>query len=158
MVMSAGCFGNIIKFERNAYMVRLATGKDAPQLEALNNAFNGKGVDHAFIENSLLHNKQEIVVVDEEDGMLAGFVCVQLKKSFCYDEYMPEITEVYVSPDYRRKGIAGKMILFAEKFVSGRYHAHEWGLFTGQDNEAAQALYRRLGYKEDGECHFSREI
>ena len=25
-----------------------------------------------------------------------GLVCVQLKKSFCYDDYMPEITEVYV--------------------------------------------------------------
>ena len=35
-------------------------------------------------------NRREIVIVaDGNGGRLAGFVCVQLKKSFCYDEYMP---------------------------------------------------------------------
>ena len=76
-------------------MVRLAAGEDAPQLEILNNEFNGVGVSHKYIKQSLLSNEREIVVVDEEDGIIAGFVCVQLKKSFCYEEYMPEITEVY---------------------------------------------------------------
>ena len=84
-------------------MVRVATEKDAGQLEALNNEFNGEGettLDH--IRSSLADNRQEIVVVDEANGELTGFVCVQLKRSFCYDDYMPEITEVYVKPQYRR--------------------------------------------------------
>ncbi|MCI8613718.1 GNAT family N-acetyltransferase [Parablautia intestinalis] len=102
-------------------MVRLAAGEDAPQLEILNNEFNGVGVSHKYIKQSLLSNEREIVVVDEEDGIIAGFVCVQLKKSFCYEEYMPEITEVYVSQAYRRKGIASKMIMFAEKFITDHY-------------------------------------
>ena len=51
------------------------------------------------IRASLLTNRRGIVIVaDGNGGRLAGFVCVQLKKSFCYDEYMPEITEVYVRP------------------------------------------------------------
>ena len=76
-------------------MVRIATVQDAEQLEFLNNEFNGEGettLDN--IRSSLANNKQEVIVVDEQNGELTGFVCVQLKKSFCYDDYMPEITEV----------------------------------------------------------------
>lgn len=71
-------------------MVRIATEKDAEQLEILNNEFNGEGeTTLGNIRASLAGNKQEIVVVDEMNGELTGFVCVQLRKSFCYDEYMP---------------------------------------------------------------------
>ena len=98
-------------------MVRIATEKDAEQLEILNNEFNGEG--ETTLENirlSLADNKQEVIVVDEQNGELTGFVCVQLKKSFCYDDYMPEITEVYVKPQHRRCGIARVMLLFAEEY------------------------------------------
>lgn len=77
-------------------MVRIATVNDAEQLNILNDEFNGESetsIDN--IRNSLMNNKQEVVIVADEDDMLVGFVCVQLKKSFCYDEYMPEITEVW---------------------------------------------------------------
>ena len=83
-------------------MVRIATVNDAEQLNILNNEFNGESetsIDN--IRNSLINNEQEVVA--DEDSMLVGFVCVQLKKSFCYDEYMTEITEVYVKPTYRKK-------------------------------------------------------
>ena len=55
----------------------------------------------------------EVVIVSQENDFLAGFACVQLKKSFCYDEYMPELTEVYVRPEYRKQGIASAMIAYA---------------------------------------------
>lgn len=41
---------------------------------------------------------------------------MQLKKSFCYDDYRPEIAEVYVRPEYRKQRIASRMILFAEEY------------------------------------------
>ncbi|SHI10938.1 Acetyltransferase (GNAT) domain-containing protein [Butyrivibrio fibrisolvens DSM 3071] len=55
----------------------------------------------------------EVVIVSQENDFLAGFACVQLKKLFCYDEYMPELTEVYVRPEYRKQGIASAMIAYA---------------------------------------------
>ena len=64
-------------------MIRIATVQDAEQLEILNNEFNGEGettLDN--IRSSLANNKQEVIVVDEQNGELTGFVCVQLKKSF----------------------------------------------------------------------------
>lgn len=51
-------------------------------MELLNNEFNGQGnTSIDCIRASLLHNKQEVVVVVQEKEALAGFVCVQLKKS-----------------------------------------------------------------------------
>ena len=55
------------------------------QLEALNNEFNGEGETNLeSIKASLESNLQELVIVSEEEGTLAGFACLQLKKSFCY--------------------------------------------------------------------------
>lgn len=140
-------------------MVRLATLNDAEQLNRLNDEFNGKGetsLEH--IKDSLINNHQEIIVVDDENGTLAGFVCVQLKKSFCYDEYMPEITEVYVNQKYRRKGIAKGMISFAESHCRKNYALHKFELLTGTENFTAQAVYAQLGYVNDGEIHLSKRV
>ena len=140
-------------------MIRIATVNDAEQLNILNIEFNGEG--EASIDNireSLKSNKQEVVIVAEEDDMLVGFVCVQLKKSFCYDNYMPEITEVYVKLAYRKRGIAGEMISFAENYCSKNYPVHKYELLTGKENFAAQSVYGRLGYTDDKELHFSKRV
>ena len=140
-------------------MIRIANINDAEQLNLLNNEFNGEGetgTDH--IRDSISNNRQEVVVVAEEDNMLVGFVCVQLKKSFCYDDCCPEITEVYVKPAYRKKGIASGMITFAETYCAGHYPLHKYELLTSHGNLAAQSLYRKLGYTEDHERHFSRRV
>ena len=64
-------------------MIRIATINDAEQLFALNEAFNDPGeTTLSHIQESLADNPQELVVVDEQEGALTGFVCVQLKKSF----------------------------------------------------------------------------
>ena len=140
-------------------MVRIATVKDAEQLSILNDEFNGEGetsIDN--IRNSLMNNCQEVVIVADEDDLLVGFVCIQLKKSFCYDDYMPEITEVYVKPTYRKKGIASEMIAFAESYCSKNYSLHKYELLTGKENLVAQALYNKLGYIDDNELHLSKRI
>ena len=140
-------------------MVRIATVVDAEQLSVLNEEFNGEG--ETTIENikdSLKDNKQEVVIVDEESGVLTGFVCVQLKRSFCYDDYMPEITEVYVNPKFRKKGIASKMIGFAEEYCAKNYPLHKYELLTGAENTVAQSVYSKLGYTDDKELHLSKRI
>ena len=140
-------------------MVRIATVQDAEQLEALNNEFNGEGkttLDN--IRSSLANNKQEVIVVHEQNGELTGFVCVQMKKSFCYDDYMPEITEVYVKPQHRRKGIARAMITYAEERCKKHYTLHKFELLTGAENEVARIAYAKLGYCEDAESHLAKRL
>ena len=121
-------------------MIRLASVGDAGELERLNAEFNGKGkTTEESIRASLLTNRREIVIVaDGNGGRLAGFVCVQLKKSFCYDEYMPEITEVYVRPEYRGRGVAREM-LTSRRNTAKIYRLHSFELLTGSDNTAAQS-------------------
>ena len=140
-------------------MIRIATVNDAEQLNILNIEFNGEGetsIDN--IRKSLKNNKREVVIVAEEDEELVGFVCVQLKKSFCYDDYMPEITEVYVKPTYRKRGVASEMITFAEAYCSKNYPLHKYELLTGQENLVAQSVYSKLGYVDDKELHLSKRI
>ena len=140
-------------------MIRIATVNDAEQLNILNIEFNGE--DEASIDNirdSLKNNKQEVVIVAEEGDMLVGFVCVQLKKSFCYDDYMPEITEVYVKPSYRKRVISGEMITFAEAYCSKYYAVHKYELLTGKENFVAQSVYSKLGYIDDKELHLSKRV
>ena len=140
-------------------MVRIATVQDAEQLEILNNEFNGEGettLDN--IRASLADNKQEVIVVDEQNGELTGLVCVQLKKSFCYDDYMPEITEVYVKPQYRRCGVARTMIAYAEEYCKSHYPLHKFELLTGAENDVARIAYAKLGYCEDAELHLAKRF
>lgn len=127
-------------------MVRLAAIEDSVQLEILNNEFNGKGETNLErIRKSLSENKQEVIVVDEHNGLLVGFVCIQIKKSFCYDGYMPELTEVYVKKEYRNQGIATSMIAFAEQYCMAKYECHTFELLTGEENANAQRVYKKTG-------------
>lgn len=140
-------------------MIRKATADDAEQLNILNTEFNGEG--ETTIENirdCLVNNDQEVIIVDDENGELTGFVCVQLKKSFCYDDYMPEITEVYVRPEHRKQGIASRMIRFAEEYCRKNYPLHKFELLTGEKNRFAQLLYDKLGYINDHELHLSKRV
>lgn len=129
-------------------MIRLAALADAEQLFLLNEQFNGK--DETILDNikeSLLNNKQEIVVVAEEGGILVGFVCIQIKKSFCYNNITAEITEVYVDEKHRRRKIASKMIAFAETYCKQIYPLHKFELLTGKENFEAQSMYQTQGYQ-----------
>lgn len=138
-------------------MVRLATINDAEQLKNLNDEFNGiSDTTPAHIKDSLINNAQEIVVAAEEDSLLAGFLCIQLKRSFCYKEYIPEITEVYVRQEYRNRGIASAMISFAEDYCARHYSVSGFELLTGKENFTAQSVYKKLGYKDDEEIHLSK--
>lgn len=137
--------------------IRLAVPEDAPQLFLLNDRFNGAGLTSAeSIRDALSQSGSEVVVVAEEGGVLAGFVCLQLKKSFCYDEISAEITEVFVDEPYRRRGAARQMIQFAEKYCFEQYRVTSFSLLTGKENLPAQALYRSLSYKQEDEIMLTK--
>lgn len=140
-------------------MIRLANIHDSEQLFTLNEQFNGKGETSLNeIKQSLLNNQQEIVVVAEDKDILVGFVCVQIKKSFCYSDVYAEITEVFVSENYRRKKIASKMIAFAENYCTRHYKLHNFEIITGKNNFGAQLLYKSLGYSIKNEIFLSKKI
>ena len=142
-----------------AINVRKANMEDAEQLALLNTEFNGEGkTSLENIKASLETNKGEIVIVAEEAGAINGFLCLQLKKSFCYDAYMPEITELYVRAEHRKKGIAGSMIAYAELLCASEYPSKGISVITGAENSVAQTAYERIGFRASGEKYLWKAI
>lgn len=138
---------------------RLATSADAEQLFCLNAEFNGpEETDVALVRQMLENTPDEVVIVADDAGTLAGFVCVQLKRSFCYRLCQPEVTEVYVRESYRRQGIASGMLAFAERHCREKYPLRRFDLLTGRENQAAQALYAASGYHGDGHVHMKKTV
>jgi len=127
---------------------RLAKSSDATELKKLNDLFNGEGSNTAeAIAASLETNAQEIVCVAADGSRLVGYCCGQVMKSMCYSYDYAEITEFYVTEEYRRQGIGRRLFIFTDNefYKRGITHFH---IATGHDNTAAQTLYRSCGYVE----------
>ena len=89
----------------------------------------------------------ETVYVAELDGAVCGFVSLRLTPYLDQDAPYAEITEVYVEPNARRKGVAQALMTFAES-QAARYGATSVHLVTGADNVEAQAFYKAAGYAD----------
>lgn len=61
----------------------------------------------------------------------------------------PEVQNVYVSAEHRRRGVATKLTAAAEELVRERGF-HRIALDVDVDSVAARALYEKLGYRERG--------
>jgi ribosomal protein S18 acetylase RimI-like enzyme len=61
----------------------------------------------------------------------------------------PELQDVQVRPLHRRRGVASALTIAAERAAAAR-GAGRLRLTVSIDNEAAQALYRGLGYRDAG--------
>lgn len=127
--------------------VREALPADASALQRLNEAFNGPGLSAAEqIARALRENSDELVSVAEEDGRVCGFICGRSLRSFCYPEGFAEITELYVAPEKRRRGVAGALLAHMEARLQA-LGARAVHLYTGENNRPARAFYAHAGYR-----------
>jgi ribosomal protein S18 acetylase RimI-like enzyme len=70
----------------------------------------------------------------------------------CSLVYSPAITNLAVSEDYRRRGIATRLLQTAARFARQEWEAQHFGLYVEQANSAAIALYQRNGYTIKQSC------
>ena len=127
-------------------IIRRATPADAADLVRMNAAFNGVSDGAAQIAVRLAACAEiEMPILAELDGQIGGFACVRVVPCVLYAEPYAELTELYVEPEFRRRGLGRALIAFAEQLAQARGAA---GLIimTGVGNAAAQALYRAVGY------------
>jgi ribosomal protein S18 acetylase RimI-like enzyme len=126
--------------------IREAKPSDAPELQRLNEIFNGPGLSAAEeIASALRENPDELVLVAEDGEGLCGFLCGRVFRSFCYPEKNAEVTELYVDPAHRRRGVAQALMEHMEAHFCA-LGAHEFHLYTWKNNMAAQAFYKSAGY------------
>lgn len=127
-------------------IIRSATTADAGELARLNAAFNDVSDSAAQIAARLVACAEiETAILAELDGQVGGFACVRVVPCVLYAEPYAELTELYVAPPFRRRGLGRALIAYAERLARAR-GATDLLIMTGVNNAAAQALYRAAGY------------
>ena len=85
-------------------------------------------------------------ILVELGGRAIGLANLRLLQPVFYSEPYAELTELFVEEGYRRLGAGRALIRFAEQLAIGA-GANEMLILTNFYNQAAQALYRSLGYR-----------
>ena len=78
-----------------------------------------------------------------------GVVIVSLGFSVEYGGYDAFIDELYIAPPFRRRGLATRALKFAERFCRER-DVTTVHLEVARGNRAANAVYRRAGFRTHG--------
>lgn len=136
--------------------VRLATSSDAPALVNLNDEFNGGKMPVAIVEHRLQHGGETVVIALLNDEPV-GFACAQTYTSFCYEELLGEITEMYVQERARGIGLAGMMIECIEEQLR-RQGVSTIKVLTGSDNDTAIRAYEKSGFVKDDEVMLEKQL
>ena len=92
-------------------IIRIATPADAGDLARMNAAFNGVSDSAAQIAARLVACADiETAILAELDGQVGGFACVRVVPCVLYAEPYAELTELYVEPAFRRRGLGRALI------------------------------------------------
>jgi ribosomal protein S18 acetylase RimI-like enzyme len=130
-------------------VVRVATAEDAAALARLNAAFNGVADDADALAARLRDPRRvETPLLATWEGQAVGFAALRLTPGLFYAAPQAELTELYVAPAYRRRGIA-RALLREVTALAQALGAEEVWLLTNPANLAAQALYRAEGFAAD---------
>ena len=100
--------------------VRHAEPEDAAALAEMNRLINCSPVTNQQMAGSLRRGSDaEIILVAEVQGQLVGCACIQIQQSALFPEPWAELTELYVDPEHRSRGVGSALLEQAEKVGSG---------------------------------------
>lgn len=146
----------------NIKCVRSAQKEDLKQLSVLFNSyrcFYGRDSDLSiateFLSERLEHKDSTIFIAESENGLLAGFVQLYPTFSSVSAKRAWILNDLYISDDYRRRGVANQLMSQALEYC--RENGAAWvSLQTALDNTSAQALYEKIGFsRENYFCGYS---
>ena len=107
---------------------------------------------HLFSEYVLpdLNAKLFCAAVAEADGVLAGFIIYQIDdviNDWNFKEGCGDVRELFVVPEYRRRGAGRALIVFAETALKAEGAAEVYTLPTDE----SEAFFKKCGYGDIGE-------
>jgi GNAT superfamily N-acetyltransferase len=130
----------------DAVRIREAALADAAVLTELIAEFNGPGVrPDRTIERMTACAELERALLAEVQGSIAGFACLRIVPAMADDYPHATLTELYVRPAWRRRGVGRRLLESAETYARSA-GVEQLILLTGLGNADAQAFYRALGY------------
>ena len=110
-----------------------------------------------IIENS---DAQLVVVADTGNGHLAGFLEASIRSHVedCNTENVGYLEGWFVEENYRRLGIGGRLVGFAEQWARQK-GCTEMASDAEVDNEISQKAHTQLGYAETSRLvHLRKEL
>lgn len=122
-------------------MIRNAAAEDIESILAIEEAcFERPWTRRSF--ESELFKCRNLFLVYEEEGVVVGYIV------FWYILDEAEIADIAVSPEYRKRGIAEKLI---RRCIEERQEVRIIHLEVGSDNLSAVSLYKKFGFCVNGE-------
>jgi len=97
------------------------------------------------------------VLVFEVDGDPSGYAIVTWGYDLEYGGRDAFLTEFYVRPDHRRRGI-GRQALAAAEEAARSGGAHALHLLVRHENAEAQRLYGRAGYRTEPRAVMTKDF
>ena len=124
-----------------------ATKNDKLQLITYLKHYKNKEFTQKRVECYLTHN---FTIVAKDKNRIVGMLQWHVKED--PDDGLAEFEEVHVMENYRRQGIASKMIQLAIKqvkqyFKKMGFKPRKIFLFVGKENKPGRALYQKNGFK-----------
>jgi len=143
----------------SSFVVRQAELSDAESLKQL---FDGYRVFYeqksdpaaagAFMSERLINGDSTIFMAVDEEGAGLGFTQLYPLFSSVRMRRIWLLNDLYVASDARRRGVAHRLMMHAQKWVRSQGGAG-LELATAVDNDAAKSVYHDLGWKLDTEYH-----
>lgn len=140
-------------------LIRRAIKQDADRLAPLFDAyrqFYGQGtgpvVARQFLHDRLARNESLVLIAEDHDGVVIGFVQLYPLFSSILAARMYLLSDLFVVPHARRRGV-GTRLLKAAAEEARSAGAVRLELATAITNAAAQRLYERLGWVRDQEFY-----
>jgi ribosomal protein S18 acetylase RimI-like enzyme len=102
-------------------------------------AVDDKGVVIGFCEVALLENP----LIETNDSAKGDNIT---------ERFAPAITNLAVAADWRRRGVASRLLRMARRYAQIYWKTRAMGLYVEKTNEAAMVLYEREGYVAKTTC------
>ena len=129
--------------------VRIANMADAPAIADLLYEFNGEALSPDELGQRLEEaGSLEILFLGELDGSLAGLLVLRTGPTASSAEDRAEISELYVRPASRRRGVGRALVREALAYAQSR-GCTEAHLLVDPENTAVLSFYGVAGFRRD---------
>lgn len=130
-------------------VVHIAGPADASALSALLYAFNGEALAPEELAQRMEQARGlETAFLGELGGVLAGILVLRTVPTLSASEDWAEITELYVRPSSRRRGVGTTLVEAAVALARDR-GCTELHLLVDPENSAALSFYEAAGFSRD---------